>query len=104
MSKNLDEFLSVGQTGLDKLVLSNLGQILLISKLLKDIKINWEIFDVVDVLKSSLRNTTLQRHLTTFETNLSLIARASLCTLMSTGRCTAKSRTRTTTDTTARMG
>ncbi len=44
-------------------------------KLLKGRKVNCKVLLVIDVLESSLRNTTLQRHLTAFETYLSAVAR-----------------------------
>ena len=74
VAKNLDEFLAVCQVSSLQLLDSDLGEVLFLSKLLECREVYSEILLVVDVLEASLRNATLQRHLTTFETNLSLVA------------------------------
>ena len=74
----------------NKLLDANLGEILLFCKFLKSRQVHCEVLLMVDVLETTLRNTALQRHLTTFESNLSLITRTCLSTLVSASRCATK--------------
>ena len=90
VSKNFNKFLTIGQTSGNELCDSDLGDVLFLSDFLQSGEVNSEIFLVVDILETSLWNTTLQRHLTTFETNLSLITRSCLGTLMATSRSTTE--------------
>ena len=101
IAKHLDKFLAIGETcGLEFLD-TNLGEVLLLNEALERRQVDSEILLMVDVLETSLRDTALEWHLTTLETNLSLVARTSLGTFVATGRRTTKPRTGTATDTAA---
>ena len=100
-TENLDKSLVVDESSLNEFVDADGLQILLVGKALKDDKIDSLVLHTVDILEAVLGKTTLERHLTTFETNLLAVARASLSTLVTTSRSTAHTRAGTATDTLA---
>ena len=95
-TKNLDKGLVVDETSLNKFVDADGLEILLLSKALKDDKIDSLVLHTVDVLETMLGKTTLERHLTTFKTNLLAIAGACLSTLVTASGGTAHTRAGTT--------
>ena len=66
-------------------------------------KIDSLVFYTVDVLETKLRQTTLQRHLTAFETDFLTIARTLLGTLMTARRSATHARTRAATNSLTRV-
>ena len=95
-TKNLDKGLVVDETSLNKFVDADGLEILLLSEGLKHDKIDGLVFDTVDILETVLGKTTLERHLTTFKTNLLAIAGACLSTLVTASGGTAHTRAGTT--------
>ena len=95
-TKNLDKGLVVDETSLNKFVDADGLEILLLSEGLKHNKIDGLVFDTVDILETVLGKTTLERHLTTFKTNLLAIAGACLSTLVTASGGTAHTRAGTT--------
>ena len=95
-TKNLDKGLVVDETSLNEFVDADGLQILLVGKALKDDKIDSLVLHTVDVLETMLGKTTLERHLTTFKTNLLAIAGACLSTLVTASGGTAHTRAGTT--------
>ena len=95
------EGLVVDESCFNELINANLLKVLLLSEGLKYGKIDSLVLHTVDILEAVLGKTTLERHLTTFETNLLAVARASLSTLVTTSRSTAHTRAGTATDTLA---
>ena len=85
VAKHLDKFLAIGEASGLQFLDTNLCELLLIYKTLQRRQIDSEILLMVDVLETSLRDTALERHLTTLKANLSLVARTSLGTLVATG-------------------
>ena len=85
VAKHLDKFLAIGEASGLEFRDTNLGKLLLLDKALESGQIDGEILLMVDVLETSLRDTALERHLTTLKANLSLVARTSLGTLVATG-------------------
>ena len=95
-TENLDKSLVVDETSLNKFVDADGLEILLLSEGLKHDKIDGLVFDTVDILETVLGKTTLERHLTTFKTNLLAIAGACLSTLVTASGGTAHTRAGTT--------
>ena len=95
-TKNLDKGLVVDETSLNKFVDADGLEILLLSEGLKHDKLDGLVFDTVDILETVLGKTTLERHLTTFKTNLLAIAGACLSTLVTASGGTAHTRAGTT--------
>lgn len=95
-TKNLDKGLVVDETSLNKFVDADGLEILLLSEALKHDKIDSLVLHTVDVLETVLGKTTLERHLTTFKTNLLAIAGACLSTLVTASGGTAHTRAGTT--------
>ena len=95
-TKNLDKGLVVDETSLNEFVDADGLEILLLSEGLKHDKIDGLVFDTVDILETVLGKTTLERHLTTFKTNLLAIAGACLSTLVTASGGTAHTRAGTT--------
>ena len=95
-TENLDKSLVVDETSLNEFVDADGLQILLVGKALKDDKIDSLVLHTVDVLETMLGKTTLERHLTTFKTNLLAIAGACLSTLVTASGGTAHTRAGTT--------
>lgn len=95
-TENLDKSLVVDESSLNEFVDADGLQILLVGKALKDDKIDSLVLHTVDVLETMLGKTTLERHLTTFKTNLLAIAGACLSTLVTTSGGTAHTRAGTT--------
>ena len=62
-----------------------ISRVLSLGKSLEGVEIDGLILDTVDVLETKLRKTALERHLTTFETNLLAVTRTRLGTLMTAG-------------------
>jgi hypothetical protein len=58
---------------------------------------------MVYVLETKLRESALQRHLTTFEADLVLVTGTSLCTLVTTGGSATETTAGTASETTARV-
>ncbi len=84
ISKNLHQLLCRDEASCDEFLTTNLLKILCLSESLNRIEINRFILYTVDILETELRHTTLQRHLTAFETNLLAVARTCLSTLVTT--------------------
>ena len=95
-TENLDEGLVVDETSLNEFVDADGLEILLLSEALKHDKIDSLVLHTVDVLETVLGKTTLERHLTTFKTNLLAIAGACLSTLVTASGGTAHTRAGTT--------
>ena len=95
-TENLDKSLVVDETSLNEFVDADGLEILLLSEGLKHDKIDGLVFDTVDILETVLGKTTLERHLTTFKTNLLAIAGACLSTLVTASGGTAHTRAGTT--------
>ena len=95
-TENLDKSLVVDETSLNEFVDADGLEILLLSEALKHDKIDSLVLDTVDVLETVLGKTTLERHLTTFKTNLLAIAGACLSTLVTASGGTAHTRAGTT--------
>ena len=95
-TKNLDKGLVVDETSLNEFVDADGLEILLLSEALKHDKIDSLVLHTVDVLETVLGKTTLERHLTTFKTNLLAIAGACLSTLVTASGGTAHTRAGTT--------
>lgn len=95
-TENLDKSLVVDESSLNEFVDADGLQILLVGKALKDDKIDSLVLHTVDVLETVLGKTTLERHLTTFKTNLLAIAGACLSTLVTASGGTAHTRAGTT--------
>ena len=75
------------------------GNILSLGKSVEGIDVDTDILNAVDVLEAELGKATIDGHLTTFETNLLVIARTSLGTLVTTGGSATFTRAGTTSDT-----
>ena len=73
VAENLNKLLAVSEVSCLELLESDLSEVLLLSKLLERREVYCEVLIVVDILETSLRNTALPRHLTAFETALSLV-------------------------------
>ena len=95
-TENLDKSLVVDETSLNEFVDADGLEILLLSEALKHDKIDSLVLHTVDVLETVLGKTTLERHLTTFKTNLLAIAGACLSTLVTASGGTAHTRAGTT--------
>lgn len=95
-TENLDKSLVVDETSLNEFVDADGLEILLLSEALKHDKIDGLVLHTVDVLETVLGKTTLERHLTTFKTNLLAIAGACLSTLVTASGGTAHTRAGTT--------
>ena len=95
-TENLDKSLVVDETSLNEFVDADGLEILLLSEALKHDKIDSLVLHTVDVLETMLGKTTLERHLTTFKTNLLAIAGACLSTLVTASGGTAHTRAGTT--------
>ena len=91
-TENLDKSLVVDETSLNEFVDADGLEILLLSEALKHDKIDSLVLHTVDVLETVLGKTTLERHLTTFKTNLLAIAGACLSTLVTASGGTAHTR------------
>ncbi len=82
ISENLDKLVLVDETSLNQIFNTNLFKFLGLYEFLDYIQVDGLILDTVDVLETELRNSTLKRHLSTFETNLFLVTRSCLGTLV----------------------
>ena len=82
VTKNLDQLLGRHITGLHQDIQGYLVQVFRFSQLLNRTQIHRHILDAVNVLEAKLRKATLQRHLTTLETNLLFITGTLLRTLV----------------------
>ena len=84
VTQNLDKLARRDETGGNEVGYRHFLKLLGICHSLNDVQIDSFVFNAVDILEAELRNTALQRHLTTFETNLLGITRTLLSTLMTT--------------------
>ena len=103
MAKDLHEVVLADETSLYELGLGDTAQPLSFGQGLQRSEVDGRVLYTVDVLEAELRQTTLDRHLTTFEADLLGVARAALSTLMTTRRGTPETRTWTTTDALTRL-
>src|SRR5690606_37258623 len=74
-------------------------QIVLRRKILQSIQIDGIVLYAVRILKAEFWHTTLQRHLTTFETDFRAVTRARSCSFVTTCRCTTTTGTLSTSNT-----
>ena len=104
VAEDLHEVILVEAAVLHQPFESNLGEVRLRSILgeLRDVK--GEILYAVGVIEAKLRQSTLERHLTTFEAKLLVVAGAALCTLMTAGGGTAHAAARAAADASAGVG
>ena len=97
-TENLDAVLGRNQTILTESLEGEIGDILGLSQRVEHIEIDADILDAVDVLETELGQTAIDRHLTTFETDLLVITGTSLGTLVTAGGGTAFTGTGATAD------
>ena len=64
-------------------MICSLSEVLLVNQLLDNTQVDGLVFHTVDILETELRYTALEWHLTTLETDLLLITRSCLGTLVS---------------------
>ena len=103
ISQNLNHLLLRDKTGGRHLLKPYLLVAFGICQSLKGTQVDSLILYTVYILETKFRETTLQRHLTTFESDFLLISGSLLCTLMTTGRGSTHARTGSTTYPSARM-
>src|SRR5690606_25851839 len=74
-------------------------QIVLRRKILQSIQVDGVVLYAVRILKAEFWHTTLQRHLTTFETDFRAVTRARSSSFVTTCRCTTTTGTLSTSNT-----
>ena len=98
VSKNLDQLIGRDETGSYQFLNTDLSQRLGIGQSLKRGDVDSLVLYTVDILEAEFGQTTLQRHLTAFKSNLLAITGTLFGTLMTASRSAAHTGTRTATD------
>ena len=98
-AENLDAILGRDQTVLTESLECELSDILGLGNRIEHIQIDSDILDTVDVLEAKLGQTTVDRHLAAFETDLLVVTRTGFGTLVTTGGGAALTGTGATADT-----
>ncbi len=83
-TQNLNAILTGNQAILLEDINIEVGDVFCFSKGIEYIDVNTHILYTVDVFESKLGQTTIDGHLTTFETNLLMVTRTGLCTFVTT--------------------
>lgn len=86
VGENFNELLTVDETGCAKFFKTNLGDVLLFSESCNELQVDSFVFLAVDIVEAPLRETTLKRHLATFEADFTLVATAGFGTFVTTSR------------------
>ena len=76
---------TVDETCCDQFLYTYLLEVLGLSESSDNVEVDCLVFNAVDILETPLRETALQRHLTTFETDFTLVAAARLGALVTAG-------------------
>ena len=84
LREDSDKVVLLGQTVLHEQVAVDLVNIALLDELLEGADVDSVILNTVDILETSLGQYSVDRHLTAFETDLTAVTGAGLCTLVST--------------------
>ena len=91
-TQDLNQVFLLGQTIGNQNIGSDFSNIGLLENVLQRADVDGAVFHTVDVLEAALRQDSIDRHLTAFETNLAAVAGTRLGSLVTTGGGTALAR------------
>ena len=98
-TKNFDTILARNKAVLHQHINIEISDILSFGKRVERINVDTNILDTVDILETKFRNAAIERHLTTLEANLLMVARTCFSTLVTTRGSATLARTSTTANT-----
>ena len=98
-AKNLDAVLAGDKTILLQNIDTEVGDILGFGEGIQSVDVDTNVLNTVDILETELGDTAVERHLATLETDLLVVARARLGTLVTACGSATFARTGTTADT-----
>jgi broad-specificity NMP kinase len=98
-AKDLDAVLAGDKTILLQNIDAEVGDILGLGEGVQSVDVDTDVLNTVDILETELGDTAVERHLATLETDLLVVARAGLGTLVTACGSATFARTGTTADT-----